>query len=453
MPRIQYGLSSYKRGRGDLPELPVINMFAEDAPTEDGQVLLQSRPGLADRGESMGAGPVQALFQRDLVLDSALFGVSAGKLYQGTTLIGTIDGTGPVTMGGYQNYLFVCAGASIWVYDGTTLSALAFPDGADVAAIVVGASRLVAIRKDTGKFYWSDPLETDIEALDFATAENSPDRLKHLLFIDDVLVNFGAETVEFWPNTGDSELPFQPLEGRVIEKGIKATGCATAIGSTFAWVTNENQVCFSDENTIVSNPGLEDRIEASSECSLFTFLLGGLECLALRIDNETQFMPLKTRMWHELESYGQTNWIPQCYAGGVFGSSIDGKTLAFGNGHADYNTTAGNHERRFRAGFRSDVPLTVSNLVLNCNVGQATDLTGDFVNPQIEMRVSLNHGKTWGQWRAVSLGAQGEYNRVVTWRNLGITRRGFGWLCEFRVTAPVDFRASDVKVNQPTGGR
>ena len=75
-------------------------------------------------------------------------------------------------MGGYQNYLFVCAGASIWVFDGTTLSALAFPDGADGAAIVVGASRVVAIRKDTGKFYWADSLETDIEAREFATVGN-----------------------------------------------------------------------------------------------------------------------------------------------------------------------------------------------------------------------------------------------------------------------------------------
>lgn len=66
--RIPIGLSSYERAEGDLPELPVINMFAEEAPTEEGQVVLQSRRGLDDRSADMGVGPVKALFQLDGVV-------------------------------------------------------------------------------------------------------------------------------------------------------------------------------------------------------------------------------------------------------------------------------------------------------------------------------------------------------------------------------------------------
>jgi hypothetical protein len=47
MPAVQYGLSAFQRGRGDLPELPVINMFAEAVPTEERGISLQSRSGLA----------------------------------------------------------------------------------------------------------------------------------------------------------------------------------------------------------------------------------------------------------------------------------------------------------------------------------------------------------------------------------------------------------------------
>ena len=39
--RMQFGLSAFTRSRGDLPELPVVNMFAEQAPTEEGGVVLQ----------------------------------------------------------------------------------------------------------------------------------------------------------------------------------------------------------------------------------------------------------------------------------------------------------------------------------------------------------------------------------------------------------------------------
>jgi hypothetical protein len=450
MPRVQFGLSSYKRGRGDLPELPVINLFAEEAPTEEGQVVLQSRPELSDLAADMGAGPVQQLFQRDLVLSSALFGVSNTTLYQGTTSLGAIDGGGPFSMAGYQTFLFAAGGGQLWGYDGTTLAAIAFPDGADVAKVIIGASRAICIRKDTGKFYWSDPLEDDIEALDFATAENQPDRLLDCLFIDDLLLLFGAETVEFWPNTGDADLPFQPLEGRVIEKGIRATGCATALGSTFAWVTNENQVCIQDENNIVSNAGLQKRIEESATAALFTFLLDGVEFLALRLDAETQVYNPKSRLWSEFQSYGEANWIPQCWAGGVFGSAIDGRTARWGAGHEDFG---GVLERRFRGGFPlNSGGLTIAKVQLRVNVGQTPFLTGDYTDPQVEMRLSRDAGQTWGNWDGRSLGAQGNYRTKVQWRAKGMASQP-GFLAEFRVTAPVDVRFADVLINEGYGGR
>jgi len=42
MPAAQFGLSSYERAEGDLPALPVINMYAEETASEG--VVLQSRP-------------------------------------------------------------------------------------------------------------------------------------------------------------------------------------------------------------------------------------------------------------------------------------------------------------------------------------------------------------------------------------------------------------------------
>ena len=174
---MQFGLSSYDRTEGNLPELPVINMYAEEAPTEERGVMLQSRRGLADRSADMGSGPVRQLFRRDLVLSSALFGVSGGRLYSGTTNIGAIAGSGPVSMAGNEIGLMVAAGSSLYYYNGTTLATVSFPDSASVAHVFTGGSRFWAIRKDTGKIYWTDALEADVEALDFATAESFPDRL------------------------------------------------------------------------------------------------------------------------------------------------------------------------------------------------------------------------------------------------------------------------------------
>jgi hypothetical protein len=450
VPRAQFGLTSYERAEGDLPELPVVNMYAEEAPTEEGGIILQSRRGLDDRNADMGTGPVDCLFRRDLVLDGALFGVSDSAFYEEAVQIGFLDGDGPFSIAGYQDMLFIAGGGSLWGFDGSTLTAIALPDSFSALKVIVGGSRVVVLREDTGKFYWSDPLEDDIEALDFATAENQPDRALDMLFIDGVLRVFGAETVELWPLTTDDELPFQPLLGSVIERGIRGTGCATAIGSTFAWVTNLNEVCLQDENNVLSNPGLQAKIETSETVRLFTFQIDGIEFLALRLDTETQIWSARTKLWSEFASYDEDNWLPQCFAGGVFGSAVDGKTFSFGDDHTDLGSVL---ERRFRAGFPlNSGGVSVDNVQLRTNVGQTPFLTGDYLNPTVEMRVSRDAGNTWSDWRPAPLGAQGQYRTKVQWRRCGMASQP-GFLAEFRVTDPVPFRMSDVLLNEPYGGR
>lgn len=447
--RLPFVLSAHERDRGNFPELPCLNMVAEPAPSEDADFALVSRAGLGDRSEDMGAGPVEALFQRDQAAGGGLFGVSGGALYSGTTSLGVIAGTGPVSIVGWEDALFVNAGAGIYYWDTATLTTIAFPDGADVAKIAVGASRLVAIKKDTGRVYWSDPLTATIDALDFAEAESQPDRAKDLLFIDDNLIIFGAETVEIWPNT-QGDPPFRPLENAVMERGIRETGCATGIGSTFAWVTNHNEVCIQSENNIVSTLGLQAKIEASTNIRLFNFFFEGREFLCLRLDNETQVMPRDTKTWHEFTSYGYSNWLPQCFAGGVFGSAAEGKTFAWNANHTDLS---GQLERRWRAGAQiNGGGFPVKNLSIRANPGQTPYLTGDYVEPVCEMRVSRDAGQTWGAWRQASLGAQGEYRKKVQWRALGQASQP-GFLAEFRCTDPVPLRVSDVLINEPWGGR
>lgn len=433
-----------------MPELPVLNMFAEDAPTEDGRVVLQSRPGVMDRTANMGSGPVRKLFKRDGVLGGDLFGVSGGNLYRGTASLGAVVGSGAVSMAGNEIGLMVTAGETMRFYDGATLADVAFPDGAPVSKVAITSSRFVAIRADTGKFYWTEPLAATVDPLAFATAESAPDRALDLVTIDDVLVIFGAETVEFWPNVSDPDLPFTPIEGRVIEKGIKATGCATSIGSTFAWVTNENNVCISDENNVVSYAGLQARIEASAACSLFTFLIDGTEFLALRIDGETQVYNPRSGLWCEFASYGQPNWIPQCAVGSVFGSSVDGKTLTWGTDSLDLG---GVLERRFRAGVNINAQgFVVNRLQVRANVGQTPYLTGVYANPVMEMRLSPDAGHTWEPWEPAPLGVQGDYRALPEWRALGMASYP-GLFAEFRVTDPVSLRISEVLVNEGWGGR
>jgi len=296
--------------------------------------------------------------------------------------------------------------------------------------------------------YFTPPLQRTVDALDFFTAESEADKVLDTLFLDDILIPFGRETVEFWPNTTDNNLPFQPLEGRVIERGIRATGCATPVGSVFAWVTDQNTVCVQDENNIISNPGLQERLAASATASLFNFFIDGTEFLALRMDDETQVYNLRTGAWSKFETEGG-NWAATCHAGGVFGAA-DGKTLAFGDG---YEELGGVLERRFRAGLPiNGGGIDIYNLRLRVNPGQTSFLTGQYADPIIEMRLSRDAGQTFGIWKGTQLGMQGQYRKRVEWRALGQASAP-GFMPEFRLTDPVALRVSGVFVNEPFGGR
>ena len=443
--RMQFGTSSYERAKGDLPELPVVNMIAEDAPSEETGLILQSRPPLHDAGSDMGTGTVDALFRRDGVLSGNLFGVAGGNLYMGTTLLGAV-GTGTASIAGNETGILVTAGAGLWFYDGITLASVVFPDSADVSKVFAGASRFWAIRANTGKVYWTGALDTVFDALNFATAESIPDKLLDALWLDDVAVLFGKESVEFWPNTGDPDLPITPLEGRVFEQGVRATGCATIWNATFAWVGNDHVVYLNgQEPQPISNPGLNAKIAASVSCRLFALTIDGKEHICLRLDEETHVFAGR---WSRFETLAD-NWSARCYADGVMGGA-NGKIYTWGSDNSELGST---FERRFRGGFPlNSGGLTVSNIVMRCNVGQTTYLTGDYVEPTIEMRVSRDGGKTWGAWKAKSLGAEGDYRQRVQWRSLGMASHP-GFLAEWRVTDPVDFRVSDILINEKYGGR
>lgn len=456
MVSIPFATSSYERNEGNLPPFPVVNMYAEKSMT--GETVLQSRPGLDDRSASMGSGPIKALFKRDGVLSGDLFGVSGGNLYRGTSSLGSLAGSGPVSIAGNEIGVMAAAGSTMRYYNGTSLANVTFPDSADVTKVITAGSRFIAIREDTGKFYWTDPLEADVEALDFATAEQVPDQALDLLWFNGMLWVFGKESVEPWQQTGDSTLPFTPLTNMVYNKGIRATGCVTQLGATFAWVGNDSVVYLGDASTPISNEGLNAKIAASTNVSLFTFAIDGMEFLALRLDDETQVWRPATGTWSEFATYGQTNWAAACHAGGVFGSGIDGKTLAWGADYTDVSATSGIMERRWGSGLPiNSAGVSINNLHLRVNPGQTSYLSGDYANPVVELRTSPDMGQTWSAWRSRGLGAagsgaQGEYRKKVEWRGLGMASRP-GFLVQFRVTDPVPVRVSDVLVNEGVGGR
>ncbi len=282
---VLYGTSSYGRERGNFPYLPVINMFAEKIGSET-QMCLLSRPGLT-RGSAVGSGPIRSLFKAFGVLSNSLFVVSGHELYRDGVLVGSIDGNDAVSIAGYTGYLFIAAGASLWGYDGTTLSTITVPDDLPVSKVVVGASRVVVSIKSTQKFFWTEPLGITIDSLSFASAEKTPSNILDLLYLGDVLIIFKQDSVEFWPSSTDDNLPFLPQIGKVFELGSKNDRVVSKYKDGFAWITQHNKVCVNTPENIISFPELEVRINSSSTLVMWRFYLDSTEYLAITLDTET----------------------------------------------------------------------------------------------------------------------------------------------------------------------
>lgn len=448
MADFAYGVSSFERARGNFPALPVVNMLAEVVNTEPNTVL-QSRPGLKTSGFTVGNNGIDSIFTADKVLGNSLFLISGSTLYRDGVEVGAIDGDGPISWAAYEDTVFVTAGESIWKYNNDELSVVSFPDGVPVSKILVAGSRLIAVRKDTGIFYWTDPLDFDIDLLSFATAENLPDRIVDALLVGDRIIFFGAESVEFWQIVDDQGPPFSPLIGATLPVGCKVTGTAVPFSRSFAWTTNWNEICLGDPDNIISEPELQVKIENSFKHKLWVFYVDNNEYLAVTLDEETWVYGARSKVWSKFESFGQPNWVCQCYDGGYFGTTLNGWLVQWSDDYADFG---GFLERKFRAWspLTSDVEF-LSNVILRTNPGTTEYTSGPYSDPIVELRTSLDGGHTWQPWRPESLGSRGNYRVKTIWSSLGQFSYP-GFLAEVRVTDPVPFRVSGLQLNEPFGG-
>jgi hypothetical protein len=453
MPSIPYGVGAYKRTNGALPPLRLINMYAEAAKTSEQGVTLQSRKGLSEV-TTVGSGPIGGLLSDPGAFSGQLFVVSGTSLYSEGDLLGSIVGGGPVQFAWYASELVVCRGSGAYSYDGTDFEAISVPDSLPIVGVCFIGSLFVFAAGGTQKFYWSDPLDgRTIDSLNFASAEREGDNLLDVKSLGDNLVLFGDSTVEVWNHTGDADLPFTRLDQVSFDKGIHSSGCAVNIDNGLMWVGNDSIVYrWGEVPQRVSDHWLEAEIAASDSISVFTFQYEGHPFFCVRTQDATYGFDVATQEWCEFQTYGEDNWLVQCAtqygSEPYFGSSADGKVWSF-DGWDDDGVTL---ERRLSAAQQLDDPLSINRLQMWANAGQTTVLSGQGSDPVVEMRSSDDGGNTWSSWDSAELGAQGEYRTIPEWRALGMFDSP-GMMFEFRVTDPVDFRISNVKVNEKGGGR
>jgi hypothetical protein len=461
--RVPYGKAAYKRSNGNFAEIKLVNMFVETTPVGRDGVAIISRKGLLSHS-SPGAGPITGLFCEPNVFSGDLFSVSGGTLYRNTTSIGAIGGSGPVSFAaGSATELAICAGGAIYRYDGATLATVTFPDTANVTAIAFHDGLYLAARALTHKWYWSAVLDADTwAALDFASAESRPDKLRDLAILGDALFLFGEGTIEMWSNTGDPDAPYSRIEGRISRQGVIATGCIVPLDNSLLFVGADGMVYrLADTPQRISDHGIEEKIAqcsaAGGTVSAFGFIDGGhsFYCLRLTAGDGAGTYPydVSTGQWCEFATYNRANFAGRCSASSgltvYLGDDTAGKIWTLSGWQDNLSTL----ERLFTIALPIDGDvLTIDNLTIVANTGWTELLTGQGSSPMAELRTSRDAGALFGDWKSAALGIRGDYATKTQWRRVGMFASP-GFLGEIRCTDPVPFRVDGVFINEAGGGR
>lgn len=452
MPALAYAKGAYKRT--DLPELQVVNQYAEAVPAEvkgaqGVGVVLIGRPGLA-RHSTVGSGPVRGLFSQPGALGGDVFAVSGGALYRAGAFVGNIGGAGMVRMAATPGDLMVANGTGLSVYSGTTLTGIDFPDGAGVSAVAYLAGYSLAARTGTRRIYFTlDPLAWD--GLDFFSAEQDTAPIVGLAVLQEQLWVFTERTVEVFLATGDPDAPFQRLEGRFYDRGCLTGDSIAKMDNTLFWVGEDRKVYRADQTPLkISNDGIDERLARSlpEDIRAWAYPWSGHEFYALRTAEGTFVYDAATREWHEAESLRRDAWRAHLgieWRGLVLAG--DDETGAIWRLDDETLTDDGEPISRRVTAVVGNEPLFIDNLQVDAATGQAPAYGA---STTIERRISRDRGATWSPWAARSLGEKGQRRARAVWLRNGLSDEHT--VIEIRITDPTPWRMSAVRYNEKLSG-
>lgn len=319
MPAVPLGIGSYKRSDGFVPEVVLRDFYLEkdqSGISPDGTLRIQ-RPGLS-RTITVGAA-TRGIHYRTATSEQLT--AAGNALYSGEAEVGALPGYDPVAIASTPFASVIVADGKAFLY-ASSVDPLPLPSDAPILGTVQDVDQLngyAILLQATGRFYWLNPGDTAIDALNFATAESLPDKAVAVRRLGDEFWIFGQENVEVWQPTGDIDAPFQRASGRNFERGCLYRDAVRRFDNTLVWIGDDHQVYrASSVPQVISDPGIAERVrKAEGGCSAWTFGIDGHSFYVLTIPGQGKFAyDASTQQWSEF------SW-PAAY-----GYQVNGQAMA-----------------------------------------------------------------------------------------------------------------------------
>ncbi len=337
--------------------------------------------------------------------------------------------------------------------DNVVVKDTAFGLPVSVGTIAFLDSYFIVNQNDTGKFYISGVNDgTSWAALDFASAESSPDKLKRVIQAVGQLWLQGDDSTEIWTNTGASSFPFQRISGAKMTVGILAPATSIEVDNSLLWVGSTREgsgIVYRAQGFTpirISTTPIELLIAKATDPAnmrsftyqqaghLFYVITGGGLETSLVYD-------LTTKLWHErayMNSEGNFETHLGCCAMRAFDKILVGDKNVGNLYVLDQETYSDNEsplvsERVYTHLSDEDKRIRYNKLVIFLESGIGLQ-SGQGSDPVIDLQLSKDGARTWSDIFTASMGKVGEYKTKVAFRRLGVAEQ---MTFKIRITDPV----------------
>ncbi len=428
-----------------------VNLFPVKAERQGEKALvhLRGRPGLA-----LHCTLPRTKIRGRHVIDDRYFAVAGARIYEvyedGTYREwGKLNTTsGKVSMADILGVLVIGDGTGFY---GLTLATgvLAKVSGSPIGRFCAFFNqRILYVEADSGRVWYSNLSEPDVDVLQFFTAEGLPDDIVALVVTEDQIWLLGGGSAEPWYDSGDTNNPFQRIQGGVVYSGCAFGDTALRLDNSVWWVERDAQgigiVRRSQGFTPVrvSTSPVERFTATATNLSAFGYQEEGSLQYVLNADQGTWAFDLKEQEWHERAWLNRTTGVQE---------RARAETHAFAYGMhlvTDYesgkiyrqslslHSDDGQEIRRTRTtsiiSF-DGASAIIDELFIDFATGVGLDGAGQGTDPKVMLRYS-HDGVTWSDEMEADLGKRGAFSTQVRFHRLGLGR---DWVFEVSVSDPV----------------
>jgi hypothetical protein len=195
---------------------------------------------------SIGNGPIRGLW--DFAPDSSTaFVVSGNQFFKITnsyvpTLLGTVAGTGPVSIADNGTQVFIAANGPSYIYNNTTNVFQQITDPDFPGAVSVGyLDGYFVFNEPNSQRLWITSLldGLSVDPLDFVSAEGAPDDITALIVDHREVWVLGTNSVEVWYNAGTADFPLQRIQGAFNEIGCISPYSLAKLDNGVFWLGSD----------------------------------------------------------------------------------------------------------------------------------------------------------------------------------------------------------------------